>query len=239
MKRVIFLLILVCGLGYFFLHNLQQKEDRGEELPISREVIPDVGNNHEGGRPTTNDFQLTRYAFYLIAQMEELRLRPYKGLGHKEYVICYGNSFKEYKRRFKTSIGIKENCDIMLKEKIEKLFDDIKEDGLYLKDDNQYVALISLAYNLRGNYNAIKGTNLYQHLQYGQDVDGIIAEWFDFSHVKGEVVCGLLKRNARAMIVFFNGFEQEKKEYAYIQIAQELNRYGVCKDMNLRIYERD
>ena len=228
MKRVIFLLILVFGLGYFFLHNSQQKEETGEDLPISHEYIE--------AEIQDNDIIVYK-AFYLIAQMEKLRLRPYKGLGHKEYVICYGNSFKEYKRRFKTSIGIKENCDIMLKEKIEKLFDDIKEDGLYLKDDNQYVALISLAYNLRGNYNAIKGTNLYQHLQYGQDVDGIITEWFDFSHVKGNIVCGLLKRNANAMIVFFNGFEQEKKEYAYVQIAQELNRYGVCKDMNLRIYE--
>lgn len=226
MKRVIFLLILVFGLGYFFLHNQQQKEDVGEELPVSHEYVEIQDNDI-----------IVYSAFYLIAQMEELRLRPYKGLGHKEFAICYGNSFREYKRRFKTSIGIKENCDIMLKEKVEKFFDDIKEDGLFLKDDNQYVALISLAYNLRGNYNAIKGTNLYQHLQYGQDVDGIITEWFDFSHVKGKIICGLLKRNAQAMIYFFNGFEQEKKEYAYVQIAQELNRYGVCKDMNLRIYE--
>lgn len=225
MKRIISLLALVFLLGFFFLYNKLHKNNVNQ-FPAFYQEIEIHGNN-----------LVIDESFDLIAKMEELRLRQYKGLGHNEFAICYGNSLKEYKRRFKTNIGTKENCDIMLKEKIEKLFDDIKEDGLSLKDDDQYVALISLAYNLRGNYNAIKGTNLYQHLQYGQDVDGIITEWFDFSHVKGEIICGLLKRNAQAMIYFFNGFEQEKKEYAYVQIAQELNRYGVCKDMNLRIYE--
>lgn len=223
MKRVVFLLVLVFGLVYFFL---QHKEPKNESLPISHEYI----------EIQENDYIITN-AMVLIAKMEELRLRPYKGLGHKEFAICYGNSFKEYKKRFKTTIGTTNNCDTILKEKVEKLFDDIKEDGLYLEDDSQYIALLTLAYNLRGGYNAIKGTNLYQHLQYGQDVDGIITEWFDFSHVKGKIVCGLLKRNANALIAFFSRFPQEKKEYAYVQIAQELHNYGVCKDMNLRIYE--
>jgi GH24 family phage-related lysozyme (muramidase) len=223
MKRFIFLLVLIFGMGGFILHNKEQKE---EILPVSREYIEIQDNDI-----------IVYNSMNLIAKMEELRLTPYRGLGHKEYAICYGNSFKEYKRRFKTNIGTKENCDTMLKEKVEKIFDDIKEDGLYLKDDFQYVALISLAYNLRGNYNAIKGTNLYQHLQYGQDIDGIIGEWFDFSHVKGKVICGLLKRNANAMIVFFGSFPQEQKEYAYVEISHTLHDYNVCKDMNLRIYE--
>jgi len=223
MKRFIFLLVLIFAMGFFILYN---KEEKKEILPVSQEYIEIQEND-----------VIVYNSMHLIAKMEGLELKPYKGLGHKEYAICYGNSFGEYKRRFKTSIGIKENCDIMLKEKIEKIFDDIKEDGFYLEDNLQYVSLISLAYNLRGNYNAIKGTNLYQHLQHGQNIDGIIEEWLDFSHVKGEVVVGLLKRNAYALKVFFLNFPQEQKEYAYAKISYALSNYNVYKDMNLRIYE--
>ena len=135
----------------------------------------------------------------LIREFEGLKLQRYKGLGHKEYVIGYGD--QTCAKTHKTIT--KEQAEKCLDARINEIYARLQKDLPNLKQ-NQYAALISLIYNI--GYGAFERSNLYQWLktapQY-QKQKQIEGEWLDFNHVRDAgVLNGLTARRIKEYQLF-------------------------------------
>lgn len=179
-----------------------------------------------------NNDKLYISSIQLIEHFEGLVLdKPYPSYENKKYFyVCRGNSFAEYQKIFHTSVINLKNCNLLFNKMYYMILNDIRQSELKLKYTSQYVAIISLCYNIKKNFINFKKSKLYQLLtQETQDNEKIIVEWLDFSKVNGLIDCKLLKRNKETLIVFFKEYKEKEKENAYSILQQEYSKYNCVK----------
>lgn len=137
-----------------------------------------------------------RKAMTLIAKEEGLTLNPQYGeLGYYSK-FCY--------MKHKGQSITKSQADLCLKEHVMNIY--LQLATLFAKNDiylneNQYAALISLCYNIKGNVNAFAKSKLFQAIK-NKNAEGIYAEMVSDGWIKGEFMQGLLERRQREYNMF-------------------------------------
>lgn len=133
----------------------------------------------------------------LIREFEGLKLKRYRGLGHEEYAIGYGDTIcaKKYKEFSKKEA---EQC---LSERFVEIFIQVRRDLPHLSS-NEYAAVVSLVYNV--GYGAFKRSTLYTVLKSDKYTTKQIQDkWLSFNKVNGKISSGLVNRRQIEIAKFF------------------------------------
>lgn len=134
----------------------------------------------------------------LIKQYEGLRLISYPdpATGSTPYTVGYGHTGPEVKLGMKIT---QEQADEYLIKDIKKIEGDLV--GLGSLTDNQFSAIVSLAYNV--GLTNVRKSILYAMAKGGSTDKAIIAlEFIKWSKANGKVMPGLVKRRAAETILF-------------------------------------
>lgn len=182
-----------------------------------------------------------------IAKQEGLKYEAYNGAGHKEKAICFGNSYKHFVNKFlNKNKATLTQCIVLLKNKITQILSLLQKNKIYFMHNTQYVSIISLVYNI--GWNAFINSNLYQYIVFNDNTEHVayntIQEWLDINRVSKQhcikkhciitkyTECGLIKRRAEEIILYFSETPEPKKAYATKALKHILNlvyiKNGIC-----------
>lgn len=140
--------------------------------------------------------EINQKGLNLLKQFEGCRLQSYKDIGGI-WTIGYGETGPTITGGMFINL---EQAELMLKKSLEKFY----QLDHYLSEDvndNQYSALVCLAYNI--GLRALKTSTLIKKINNKEKPD---KEWLQFNHVNGKVIDGLTRRR-KAELELFNTLE--------------------------------
>lgn len=129
----------------------------------------------------------SRNALDLIKKYESCRLEAYEDVGGK-YTIGWGSTGPGIGPHTIISQGV---ADGMLISDVSEISVQVSNLVNYYVNQNEYDALISLAYNI--GVEAFKESTLLKKIK-AHDKEGAAAEFLKWDHVDGKVVAGLTSR---------------------------------------------
>lgn len=130
--------------------------------------------------------------FTLLTKFEGCRLSAYKDIGGV-LTIGYGHTGPEV---VEGMLFTQVQANAQLEKDLEKLYR-LDEHLSEQVNDNQYSALICLAFNI--GLNSLLKSALIKKVNAGESPDG---EWTKWSHVNGKVVNGLLRRRVAELELY-------------------------------------
>ena len=137
----------------------------------------------------------------LIKSFEGLKLVAYKCSANKD-TIGYGNTFYEDGSPVKPGDRItKERADSLFELIVSNFTEKVRKDVKTILTDNQFSALVSLAYNI-GIGNLQKST-LLKKVNFNPNDPSIRAEFMKWNKAGGKVLAGLTRRREAEAKLYF------------------------------------
>jgi len=128
--------------------------------------------------------EINSEGFHLLKTFEGCKLAAYRDIGGV-LTIGYGHTGPDVKEGDQIS---QQQADDLLKKDLERFY----QLDHYVSEqvnDNQYSAMICLAYNI--GLGALKTSGIIREVNDGNSPDSI---WLQYNHVKGVVITGLTRR---------------------------------------------
>ncbi|AXF52415.1 MAG: endolysin/autolysin [Caudoviricetes sp.] len=142
------------------------------------------------------------FGYKLIQQFEGLKLQAYQdSVGI--WTIGYGNiSYINGKKVKKGDEITREQADLMFKSITNKFALDVAKLIDVCLTQNQFNALVSLAYNI--GIGAFKGSTLLNKVNVNPNDKSIANEFLKWKYAGGKVIQGLLNRRIKESEVYFS-----------------------------------
>lgn len=145
---------------------------------------------------------LDTFGYKLIQQFEGLKLKAYQdSVGI--WTIGYGNiTYLDGKKVKKGDEITREQADLMFKQTANKFALDVAKLIDVCLTQNQFNALVSLAYNI--GISAFKGSTLLKKVNVNHNDKSIANEFLKWKMAGGKVIQGLLNRRIKESEVYFS-----------------------------------
>lgn len=145
---------------------------------------------------------LDTFGYKLIQQFEGLKLKAYKdSVGI--WTIGYGNiTYLDGSKVKKGDKITREQADLIFKATANKFALDVANLIDVCLTQNQFNALVSLAYNI--GISAFKGSTLLKKVNVNPNDKSIVNEFLKWKYASGKVIQGLLNRRIKESEVYFS-----------------------------------